>query len=197
MQSNISKIFVFGLGAIGSNLLTKLVTQYLNYEYYGIDYDTVEDRNIGTQAYFLYHINMPKVSAIYSVLGSKIKKFNYVPINNRIVSKNDILNLVPKENSLIIDCFDNSKSRALFSGIPHNCVHIGFSPDYTAEIIWNEHYSVPGDVNPDSNDICDLTEAVSFISFVVSFASMNISNFIEKGEKTDYIITNRYNIRRL
>lgn len=197
MQSSISKIFVFGLGAIGSNLITKLAIQYPHITFYGIDYDTVEDRNINTQAYFLYHTSMSKVSAIYSVLGSKIKKFTYIPINKKIVSTDDITTMEIGNDTLLIDCFDNSEARSLFSNISFNCIHIGFSPEYTAEVIWNEHYSVPGDVDPDNNDICDVTEAVSFISFIVAFAAMNISSFLEKGEKNDYIITNKYIINKL
>ena len=42
-------------------------------------------------------------------------------------------------------------------------LHVGFSPFYTAELIWHKDYKVSGDVDPARADICEMTEAVSFI----------------------------------
>jgi len=187
--------YIFGLGAIGSNLLMQLAKVYKNPRFYGIDYDIVEERNIDTQAYLLQQIGLPKAFAMTVVLNLKSKNINYAPIERRIISKDDIKNIIMGEDAVIIDCFDNSESRSLIHG--KNCLHVGFSPQYTAEIIWDENYSVPNDIPEDQNDICEVSDAVPFINFVVSMACMNIINFVDNNEKNDIIITNKTVIRNL
>lgn len=195
------KIFIFGLGAIGSNLLLQLVKKYPQFEYIGIDYDVVEERNINTQAYILPHIGLKKVQVMQGILGLNLRKFNYKGVDKKIDDSFDIyeignnINLLSED--LILDCFDNSNSRRILNKIIGNILHIGFSPQYTAEIIWNEDYLVPNDIPKGQNDICEMSEAIPFISFVVSRACGVIFNFIEKSKKECYIITNKYDIRKL
>ena len=187
-------IIIFGIGAIGSNLLAQLHRKYPDFQFCGVDYDTVEERNLNTQAYVLTQIGMPKAHAMAINLFLKSKHRNYVPISKKIENAGDIDTLVIPD-SLVIDCFDNAESRGFIHG--ENCLHIGFSPQYAAEIIWHENYSVPGDIPADQNDICEMSEAIPFINFVVSLACMNISDFIESGVKRDLIITNKNIIRYL
>ncbi len=109
--------------------------------------------------------------------------------------------LVPTSPVLLVDCFDNTESRQIVkNAYPYvsSCIlHVGFSPQYTAEIIWNENYSVPNDIPKEQNDICEMSEAVPFINFVVSLACMNISDFFSKNEKKDLIIIDRNKILKL
>lgn len=191
------KIFIFGLGAIGSNLLLQLIKKYPENEYIGIDYDIVEERNINTQSYLLPHVGMKKVNAIQIVLGLNMRKFNYIPIDIKIIE--NVLNLFEiSGEDILIDCFDNTKSRKILHNTnSNNILHIGFSLQYSAEMIWNENYSVPNDIPEEQNDICEMNEAIPFINFTVSRACGVISNFIEKNIKEDYIITNKYNIKKL
>jgi hypothetical protein len=76
-------------------------------------------------------------------------------------------------------------------------LHIGFSPQYTAEIIWDSDYSVPNDIPKEQNDICQMSEAVAFIGFVTSVATMVISDYIDNGVMNNYIITNKTHIRKI
>jgi len=195
------KIDIFGLGAIGSNLLLQLAKKYPNIEFMGIDYDVVEERNIMTQAYLIPHIGIKKVLAMQGVLGLNLRKFKYSPLDMKMTHKKHVANLKNiKEEHLMIDCFDNSESRKLFesaNGWNPDILHIGFSPQYTAEIIWHENYSVPNDIPEEQDDICEMREAVPFITFVTGFATGVISDFIESKTKSDYIITNKYNIKKL
>jgi len=195
-------ICVCGLGAIGSNLIVQLNKQYPFYNFIGIDFDNVEERNIKTQAYFISHVGQSKTQSMFSVFSTKHRKVNYKGIRNKIESIAD-LELIrknfPSENYLYIDCFDNVNSRKIFSGLrkEDSCLHIGFSPQFSAEIIWHEDYEVPGEMDPSGVDICTLDEASSFITFVVSFGSMVIDNFFKEGKKESFIIKNKYNIIRL
>ena len=83
-ENRIHKISVFGLGAIGSNLLVQLVKQYPEIEYTGIDYDKIEERNIGPQAYFAGMVGQPKCMAIRAVMSQYVRKFGYKPFNKKV-----------------------------------------------------------------------------------------------------------------
>jgi hypothetical protein len=195
-------IHVLGLGAIGSNLIVQLVQKYPKFSFTGIDYDKVEERNIATQQYLLPHVGMKKVDAISIILGMKNRTTTFFPRHKKISTDQDLSELVPTPHPvLLIDCFDNSESRQIvqnaYPNISGSVIHIGFSPQYSAEIIWGENYTVPNNIPQDQNDICQMSEAVPFINFVVSVACMNISNFLESNVKKDIIITNKMVIRYL
>jgi len=194
------KIYVFGLGAIGSNLIVQLMKQYPDFEYFGIDYDKIEEKNIKTQAYFLEQVGMPKAYAIPIIASRFLRKFKYNPQNIKIEKPICIDYNISDKDSLFIDCFDNAKSRKLLLGtqIGHgNVLHIGFSPFYSAEIMWQKDYDVPNDVDKRQNDICSMPDAVSFIHFIVNYSVLNISNYINNGIQNSYIITNKTNIIKL
>lgn len=199
------KIFVYGLGSLGSNLLLQLAKKYPDIHFIGIDYDKVEDRNVGIQAYFLEHVNVPKVIAMSAVLQRFNRKSHYTPKNVEIKCIKDldaVINEFGDKNSLLIDCVDNSKSRAYStytkeSKLETEVIHVGFSPHLAAEIIWDEKYTVPGPVDPNADDICEVRDAIPFIGFVVNLASMIISDYIDEGVKDNYIIVNRFDIRKI
>ena len=196
------KIKIFGLGAIGSNLLVQLVRQFPDNEYEGIDFDKVEDRNIRTQAYFLEHIGQPKVNAIRAVCQRYTRKFKYTPVNTEIKSppfKNHYPGQGRFKEELWVDCFDNSKSRKLLEtvGEDYNILHLGFSPFYTAECIWAKDYDAPGDVDPAGNDICEMADAIGFINYFVNLSVMVISDFLENGNKSNFAVTSKIKVRRL
>ena len=185
------KILIGGLGAIGSNLLVAMVRRWPEFEYYGLDFDRVEERNLRTQAYFLEMVNQPKAMAMRAILARYSRKVSYTPINRKL--ENPIQDL--KMNcDLIIDCFDNSASRRLLDD--KRTWHLGFSPFYTAEAIWNKNYEFPGDVDPLRADICQLDNACFFINFFVNLALMEFDNHLRSNEKRDFIVNDR-NLRYL
>lgn len=175
------KIVVLGLGAIGSNLLVQLVRQYPDIEYEGVDFDRVEPRNIGPQAYFRELVNAPKAVAIQAVLS----RFNNVKYTPKVFKLEKIL--VPEKDTVYLDCFDNSASRRL-TCVRGEIFHVGFSPQYTAEGIWSPQYDPAGDVPAESADICTLTGAIPFIHTVVNTAAFVISGFITAGRKNNFIL---------
>jgi hypothetical protein len=185
-------IGVYGLGAIGSNVLVQLAKQFPDIEFHGIDFDKIEDRNIRTQAYFLEHVGLPKADAMRVVLSRYLRKPNYKPFKLKIERPEQI-----GKHDLTLDCFDNTMSRELFKHVQGNVLHIGFSPEYSAECIWNERYDVPNDVDPAKNDICSMTDAVGFIHFVVNAAVLNISQFLVTKKKQDFLVTGKNRIKWL
>lgn len=190
------KVHVFGLGAIGSNLIIQLMKQYPDFEFVGYDFDKIEDRNIGPQAFFLEQIGVPKALAIPAIAARFNRKIKYVPMNRKVeVSQTSLFN---DPESIFIDCFDNAESRKLlYKGDAKNVLHVGFSPFYTAEIMWDKDYDVPGDVDQNQNDICEMGDATPFVHFVVNFAALTISKYINEEINDSYIITGKTGIKKL
>lgn len=193
-----NKYVILGLGAIGSNLLMQLIHIDPKAEFIGVDFDRVEDRNIRTQAYLLPHIGILKTQAMQIIIGMKSSNIEYKYLSYRLFSKHDplIIDNKNKKDILIIDCFDNSESRKLLEGID-NCLHIGFSPQYTAEIIWGKNYTTPNDIPENENDICEMDQAVPFINYIVSLSTLTIKEYLDTGKKNNFVIINKYKIRRL
>lgn len=181
------KHIFFGLGAIGSNLLMQMIHLDKDGEFYGIDYDIVEERNIATQAYLTHHIGMEKANALMTMIACKKSKFNYTPIVENINKLKDWFYVQRSYDTILYDCLDNTESRKLLEGL-NNCLHIGFSPKYVAEIIWGEKYSAPNDIDPAENDICEMANAVPFIHYVVSIASFVVIKYLLGDVKESYII---------
>ncbi|MEB3293723.1 MAG: hypothetical protein VKJ24_11240 [Synechococcales bacterium] len=97
--------------------------------------------------------------------------------------------LAPKESRLIVDVFDNSASRQVLKDYGDrtgtSCLHAGLSADY-AEVIWNEAYRVPSDIN---DDVCDYPLARNLGMLTVAVACEAIVSFIATGEQRHFTIT--------
>lgn len=180
---------VYGLGSIGSNLLVALAKQYPDATFHGYDFDKVEERNIRNQAFFLEQVGLHKADALRIILARHVRRPQYFPHRKRITQEDKTILSVgkPKERELMLDCFDNTESREILASCTNRDVlHIGFSPEYTAECIWNETYSTPNDVK--GLDICSMDEAILFIHYVISAASMTISHWVKTGEKMNFLV---------
>lgn len=92
-------------------------------------------------------------------------------------------------SGLVVDTFDNSVARqtvkdaCIAANLP--CLHVGLAADY-AEVIWNDRYRVPSDVN---DDVCDYPLARNIVLLAVSVAAEVIVRFAATGEKENYTLT--------
>lgn len=198
------KIFICGLGAIGSNLLDQLCTMHPEIEYHAVDFDLVEERNIKTQFYFEQHVGIKKAMAIRSSIHTK-HSTNQISIQaypQKIMSHIDLAQILfsrdfDPNKDLIVDCFDNIEARTYTTEIEYkNILHAAFNPNLHGEITWQEQYKVPK-VHKDDVDICTNPLARPFISFFVSLLAMTIEEFIGNNEKNNYIVFNKNNIRKV
>jgi molybdopterin/thiamine biosynthesis adenylyltransferase len=190
------KIIVYGLGAIGSNLLVQLAKQYPSFEFIGVDYDRIEDRNIRTQAYFLEHVGLPKTQAMRIILGRYLRKPLYTPLHQKVEAGYKV-----SDADLAIDCFDNTASRKLLKELYAKSktplLHVGFSPQYSAECIWDQDYDVPNDVDPAAADICSMAEAVGFIHYTVNAVVLNLAQWLTTKDQRSFILTGKTRIQWL
>lgn len=77
------KVTIVGLGGIGSNTLYNLTKSLPNIEYILVDFDRVEQHNIGTQFFRPSDINKPKVVAMNDICESFMPDINLKPVIDR------------------------------------------------------------------------------------------------------------------
>lgn len=200
-MTKITDVYVFGLGAAGSNTLIHLIYAFPVLNYTGIDFDIVEDRNVdpGTQPYTKVDLRRPKTQAIQRLASmAKNKKINVV--NKKILSLKDVTDIVKNpESSLIIDAFDNAESRNLFTKLStkYNVVHIGFSAVLTGEVVWDKTFTPMIASESDKKiDVCQMAIARSFILALTSIASISIGIFLDNDKKTNLYFDKSLNLKR-
>ncbi len=163
-----------------------------NHEITVLDHGIVEERNIraGTQFYLREQIGISKTDA----LQYNIYKYFNQPVD--ILQKPFIVSDV-NGMGLVIDCFDNFEARSAITEacrtIP--CVHVGFSPNFTWSILWNEGYVPPEDPIK-GFDICEMEGASSFTHLVSSLGALVAQNYLTTREKHEFV-GNRLSVREI
>lgn len=179
------RVALCGAGAVGSNLADNLARQGLAHLRV-IDHDRVEEHNVSTQLYGESEVGTWKVEALRNRL------FRAVGVEVDAVRKElnaDNAKQLLRESDLVIDAFDNSKSRQLVQDhcrtAGAHCLHVGLHADY-CEVIWDEHYRVPRDV---AGDVCDYPLARNLVLLSVAVASEAVIRFVATGEKAGWSAT--------
>jgi len=184
------RLTVCGAGAVGSNLVDSLVRQGVR-QVTVIDFDRMEAHNVGTQTYAESDVGAFKAEVlqaeVFRAVGVEI-----TAIRRRLTERN--VGKLLAGADLVVDGFDTHVSRALVTdhcraaGIP--CLHIGLSADY-AEVMWNEAYRVPHNVDDAGEDVCDYPLARNLIQFAVALASEAVIRFVLEGQRQSYSFTLR------
>lgn len=193
-----NNILVFGLGAVGSNVILNIIRDISEVKILAIDFDKVEHRNYmaGTQPYLKQNLNQLKTNSLkliaYQQSGKLINMCNTkVDINNL----KKILNPFDKKDILIIDAFDNADSRNLLHKLDYETIHIGFSPKMTGEAVWDRSWSKITDYKGNVEDICTQQGARSFIMSLTSIASLVINEFYFNDKKINIYFDSKLNLK--
>jgi molybdopterin-synthase adenylyltransferase len=181
------RVTLCGAGALGSHLTDNLVRQGFR-SLRVIDRDRIEEHNIGTQVYHEADIGAWKAEVLrhrlFRAVGVEIESIT------KELSARNIRSLM-KETALVLDTFDNSPSRRLVqehcraARLP--CLHVGLFADY-AEVVWDEHYRVPEDVD---GDVCDYPLARNLVLLAVAVASETLLRFVLEGTRQNWSATLR------
>lgn len=180
-----ARITICGLGAIGSNLAESLARQGFA-KFFIIDFDRIEEHNIGTQSYNLDEIGMLKTAALSNHLYRISKTLpGYTEQKlDKVNAKRLLLG-----SKIIVDSFDNRESRkavtefCLKEKLP--CLHVGLNESY-GECMFNEGYRIPQDRGENA---CNYPLARNIIMLTVAVASETLIDFILTGKKTNRFIT--------
>ena len=179
------RVTVCGAGALGSNLVETLCRQGVR-TLRVIDHDRVEEHNVGTQFYGLSDVGGWKVD----VLRGQLFRATEVDIDARRVELTDrSVRKCLRDSDLVIDAFDNSASRELVRVYCQKndvaCLHAGLSAGY-GEVIWNQQYRVPEDVD---GDVCDYPLARNIVLLTVSVAAELTVRWATEGVQVNLSLT--------
>ncbi|MEC4816047.1 MAG: ThiF family adenylyltransferase [Scytonema sp. PMC 1069.18] len=178
-------VTICGAGALGANIVENLARSGFD-KLTVIDRDRIEERNLSTQPYYRSDVGAFKAK----ILGNNLYRAIGTTVNSKtkeLTSAN--ANQLLKDSQLIVDVFDNSVARQVVKDYAHQfnipCVHAGLSADY-AEVIWNEVYRVPSEVN---NDVCDYPLARNLVMLTVAVVCEEIISFVATGQQRNFTIT--------
>ena len=182
-----TSVVLCGAGAVGSLLADNLVRQGIQ-RLRVIDHDRVEAHNINTQLYGLADVGARKAEILRNQLYRSVNvEIEVVP---KELTDQNVKKLL-RGADVVVDAFDNASSRRIVhqfcasKGLP--CLHVGLFADY-CEVIWNERYEVPRDVN---GDVCEYPLARNIVLLGVTIASEELVRFISTKEQKDWSATLR------
>ncbi|MBE9206454.1 ThiF family adenylyltransferase [Nostoc sp. LEGE 06077] len=178
-------VTICGAGALGANIAENLARSGFD-QLTVIDRDRIEERNLSTQPYYRSDVGAFKAKILannlYRAIGTK------VDAKTKELTANNTPQLL-KDSQLIIDVFDNSIARQAVKDYADQfqipCIHAGLAADY-AEIIWNDVYRVPSDVN---DDVCDYPLARNLVMLTVAVTCEAIVSFIATAQQRNFTIT--------
>ena len=180
-----ARLTICGLGAIGSNLSENLARQGFKH-FLVIDFDRIEEHNIGTQSYHDDEIGMLKASALGSHLY-RISKALVEYSTTKLDQSNVKRSLA--QSGIVIDSFDNREARKVVTEFclqeNKECLHLGLNEAY-GEIMWNENYRIPQDRGVNA---CNYALARNIIILTIAVASETLIDFVLTGKKTNRFIT--------
>ncbi len=179
------RLTLCGAGALGSHLADNLARQGFAVLKV-IDRDRIEEHNVSTQLYGEADVGAWKGD----VLRNRLFRAAGVEIEavNKELTERNARSLL-KESGLVLDTFDNSAARRLVQeqcrALALPCLHVGLFADY-AEVVWDEHYRVPGDVGP---DVCDYPLARNLVLLAVAVASETVIRWALDGTRANWSVT--------
>lgn len=170
-------ILICGVGAIGSNLTESLVRVGAT-NLTILDKDRAEKKNVATQVYGDQAVGNMKAAAlkqwVFRTTGADIGFIG------KEINEGNVASILTKKHQLVIDCFDNSKSRQLLQSYCRKnnmeLIHAGLSNDGYGEVVWDSRYRVPKD--PPEGDVCDYPLARNLILLTVAVLAEEVLDFL-------------------
>jgi len=197
-----TNIYVFGLGAIGANIVLNIMRDIPDALITGIDYDIVDRKNYeaGTQPYLKENLGWKKTQAM-RIISFKTVGRQIDILDKKLEHEEDAVLMIENgkqsDDVLLIDAFDNFASRNVVSNLKYPSVHVGFSPFMTGEVLWNEGYTklLPYKGDLAEVDICTQHSIRSFIMMFTSMASLVINEYYYNDKKVNLFIDKFFNMK--
>lgn len=178
------RIIVLGCGAIGSWVSLFLADS--THEFFLFDDDTVERENIGTSAYRNIDVGKKKVTALSRLLWDAARCRAY-PNHGTLSSDAQIRPSIIYEETIAIDCFDNSDARALSMGLDIPVLHVGVSGPEMGASIWDIHYQLHPSPPRGEDTFCTHMAGRAILRHTASLAANLVLHYINTGEKVSRI----------
>ena len=174
-----ARILICGAGALGANLVENLARS--GFGSLGVvDFDRIEERNLGTQPWSRQDVGSVKVKTLANLVFRATG--TTVTAHSVRLCRNNIKKLL-RDCTVAVDCFDNGESRAVVAdycleqGVP--CLHVGTDGGF-ASALWNDGYKAPSSGKVDG---CDYPMARSMVLLMTAVATELLIRHLVKDER--------------
>jgi hypothetical protein len=195
MRIPMSKIALFGCGAVGSLLALNIAS--MDHRFCVIDDDRIDENNIGTSAFYGHHVGAQKASTLSEMIYRKAYAPAWV-INQTVQNVNHTIALMDRmgfgEPDLVLDCFDNVDARGLLCGLPIPTLHVGVSRERTGAVLWDEDYTLPEGAPRGDDQFCTHQAGRAIIRATAAVAARIVEQFLDTGIKRSVILTEDFRI---
>lgn len=172
-EKQMTRILIAGCGSLGSNIALMLARHGLPIEFTLLDFDRIEEKNVGNQVYTRRHVGLTKTAALSNVLSDVGATKIRVAHTRLTTSKWE----KPYEVDIAVDAFDNAQSRILLNS--DKVLHCGVALGY-GEVKWNEVYTFPAETPAEG---CDVQAALTTTMITATMAVESILRYIKTGER--------------
>ncbi len=173
-----TEIVLFGCGALGSNIINGIVRPNDKITLHDDDKVDVVNVATGTTIYSSEHIGRNKASALATILSRRY--------GVQCIPKTRTLNfpIAIKDSALVIDCFDNIKSRAWTMVTGQPTIHVSIGEQHLGAIEWDDIYQLPeSGYKRGENPVCTNELGRDLILFTSTVASIIINKYLSSGVK--------------
>ena len=182
------RIVFCGVGALGS--LTALLCRNLDAALVFVDFDRVESKNLLSQAFVKQSVGKNKAEAL------KLQLWNFHGIKAEAFGvrlSEDNADALLSSADLIVDGFDNAKSRRLLSDYARKhekaLVHGAISADGTFGIVrWDERFTADEE-DEEGQATCEGGEHLPLIGLVTATLARSVQDFVRTGDRHDYMVS--------
>jgi hypothetical protein len=182
------RIVFCGVGALGS--LAAALSRNLDATLVFIDFDRVESKNLLSQAFVKQSVGRNKAEAL------KLQLLNFNGIKAEAfgvrLSEDNCQALLDKAD-LVVDCFDNAKSRQLVSefcrGHDKPLLHAAISADGSFGVVrWDELFTADAE-DEEGQATCEGGEHLPLIAQVSATVARTIQDFCKSGTRRSSMIS--------
>ncbi len=182
------RIVFCGVGALGS--LTALLCRNLDATLVFVDFDRVESKNLLSQAFVKQSVGKNKADAL------KLQLFNFHGVKAEAFGVRlaaDNAEALLGKADLIVDAFDNAKSRRLLSDYAREhekpVVHGAIAADGSFGLVrWDERFTADEE-DEEGQATCEGGEHLPLIGLVTATLARSIQDFLKSGDRHDYMVS--------
>jgi molybdopterin/thiamine biosynthesis adenylyltransferase len=182
------RILFCGVGALGSSTAT--LCRNLDATLVFIDFDRVESKNLLSQAFVKPSVGKNKAEAL------KLQLLNFHGIKAEAfgvrLSADNVETLLGAA-TLVVDCFDNLRSRLLVSdycrGANKPLVHAALAADGSFGLVrWDARFA-PDAEDEDGQATCEGGEHLPLIGLLAATLARSIQDFVKTSVQRDFMIS--------
>jgi molybdopterin-synthase adenylyltransferase len=182
------RIVFCGVGALGS--AAAVLCRNLPAQIAFVDFDRVESKNLLAQAFVKTSVGRNKAEAL------RLQLLNFHDVKAEAfgvrLSPDNVDALCGPAN-LVVDCFDNYRSRAVLQEYARRAVkplvHAALSADGTFGLVrWDERF-VPDEEGQVGQATCEGGEHLPFIGLTAAALARSIQDFVADGTRRDFMVS--------